>query len=331
MIMDLEGKSKKGGLFWITLYFATNLILTIHNKWVMSKMGFDFPWILTAIHITMSGIGSYILDSVQIGKRPSRLFGSREEIKSLLAFSFLYSLNIAVSNLSLTFVSLALHQVIRSSTPLFTVILDYFIRKRKVSRTEIFTLAPVVFGIVLATLKAPTNSQELKFDVAYMSALSITIFGVALSAIKGIATNVMLADSYNPLELIWKTAIFSSIQCVAFGYMVNEIDGIRAKCLSLHNPWPLAREVLFNGILAFLLNWVSFTANSKTSALSMTVAGNVKQALLIVFAIYIFNTKVSFLNTIGIVVTLLGGLWYSLIKYNGRNIQLPQAKDRQSV
>ena len=329
-IMDSTGKSKKSGLFWITLYFATNLMLTIHNKWVMSKTGFDFPWILTAIHITMSGIGSYFLDSIQIGKRSNRFFGSREEIKPLVAFSFLYSLNIAVCNLSLTFVSLALHQVLRSSTPLFTVILDYFIRKRKVNRTEIASLAPVVLGIVLATLK-PAKSQEQKFDVAYMSAISVTIFGVALSATKGIATNIMLAGPYNPLELIWKTAIFSSVQCVLFGYLMGEIEGIRYKCESLHNPWPLGREVLFNGILAFFLNWVSFTANAKTSALSMTVAGNVKQALLIIFAIYIFNTKVSFLNIVGIAVTLLGGLWYSLIRFKGRENQLLQAKDQQPV
>jgi drug/metabolite transporter (DMT)-like permease len=312
--MEPEERMKKRGFIWISLYFAANLMLTIHNKWVMSKTGFDFPWILTAIHITMSGIGSYILDSIYLGKRKSGTFGLKEETRALLAFSFLYALNIAISNLSLSFVSLALHQVIRSSTPLFTVIFDFFMRKQKIKRVEIISLAPVVLGVVLATIKQG-NSPELKFDIEYLLALSLTTFGVALSAMKGIATNAML-NEYNPLELIWKTAIFSSVQCVAFGYLAGEIKGIGIMADSLHDRWPLAREVLLNGFFAFLLNWVSFTANAKTSALTMTVAGNVKQALLIILAIYIFSIKVSFLNIIGIVITLLGGLWYSLLKYN---------------
>lgn len=37
--------------------------------------------------------------------------------------------------------------------------------------------------------------------------------------------------------------------------------------------------LMVNGFIAFLLNVVSFSANKKTSALTMTVAANVKQVL----------------------------------------------------
>lgn len=324
-IKCINGKEeKKRGFLWISLYFAANLLLTIHNKWVMSKSGFDFPWILTAIHISVSGIGSYFLDSFNttILRRNSLRqvivwMWTKEGTLRLLAFSSLYALNIAMSNLSLSFVSLALHQIIRSSTPIFTVIFDLTIRGKRTERREIISLVPVVIGITMATLRPEKPSNYIKIDVFYMYGLSLTIFGVALSAIKGIATNLMLSgpSCYSPLELIWKTAILSSIQCLLIGYFRGEIDGIRVRFSNIENPWGLGCHILMNGILAFLLNWVSFTANSKTSALSMTVAGNVKQALIILLAIYIFNTKISPVNSIGIGITLFGGIWYSYLKY----------------
>ncbi|KAJ3214395.1 UAA transporter [Clydaea vesicula] len=54
--------------------------------------------------------------------------------------------------------------------------------------------------------------------------------------------------------------------------------------------------LLVNGLLAFLLNFVSFTANKKTSALSMTVAGNVKQAMSIVLSVVLFGYVVTSIN-----------------------------------
>jgi hypothetical protein len=56
---------------------------------------------------------------------------------------------------------------------------------------------------------------------------------------------------------------------------------------------------------------VSFTANKKTSALTMTVAGNVKQVLSIVLAVIIFNLTITYMNLLGILLTLAGGAWYT--------------------
>jgi uncharacterized membrane protein len=72
----------------------------------------------------------------------------------------------------------------------------------------------------------------------------------------------------------------------------------------------LASGLLLNGVIAFGLNIVSFTANKKTSALTMTVAGNVKQVLSIILSIVIFDYVINEMNTFGIVLTLLGGVWY---------------------
>lgn len=322
------------GFLWISSYFSANLILTIHNKWVMTKSGFDFPWTLTAIHISLSGLGAYLLCKMNRKEEEteplipnnsastSTSSSSQNGKVKLALFSFLYAMNIAVSNLSLSYVSLALHQIVRSATPIFTVGLDYMVRSKNCTRWEMLSLLPVIVGIILATLKpsAPANDVRADNMVSYAYGITMTIFGVALSALKGIVTNAMLSgpQRYDPLELIWKTAILSSGQCLFFGVTSGELNGIYNLFHGSPAPWSIAGQVFVNGTLAFFLNWVSFTANAKTSALSMTVAGNVKQALLIILAIYIFNTHISSLNFLGIVITVAGGCWYSILKYRNQ-------------
>ncbi|KIO29807.1 hypothetical protein M407DRAFT_21057 [Tulasnella calospora MUT 4182] len=71
-----------------------------------------------------------------------------------------------------------------------------------------------------------------------------------------------------------------------------------------------ATVLLLNGIIAFLLNIVSLTANQKNGPLTMKVAANVKQVLTILLAIYMIHLTITPANTIGILLTLAGGAWY---------------------
>jgi hypothetical protein len=72
--------------------------------------------------------------------------------------------------------------------------------------------------------------------------------------------------------------------------------------------------VVGNGVLAFLLNVASFTANKMTGALTMTVAGNVKQCLSVVVGIWVFRLEVGWVHGVGILVALVGGVWYARIE-----------------
>lgn len=79
--------------------------------------------------------------------------------------------------------------------------------------------------------------------------------------------------------------------------------------------WLKAASLLVNGCIAFGLNLVSFTANKKAGALSMTVAANIKQVLTILFAVLLFNLNITFMNGAGILFTLAGGAWYGYVDY----------------
>lgn len=315
------GRAASEGALWIFFYFAANLCLTLHNKWVLSLLHFNFPWTLTAIHIGVSGIGSYLLLRHHYGIAPSAL--STTAIVRLALFSVLYTVNIAISNVSLAFVSLAFHQLVRSATPAFTILMELIMLHKGQPGRIYLSLIPVVLGIGLATIDEAA-------DIAFSpTGLLLTIFGVILSSLKGIVTNVLMVGplKLHPLEVIWRMSLPSVIQCLIYGGLFGELQRLGSFFFpERHLPttgeadavlfaYSATFKLLLNGLLAMWLNWVSFTANKKTSALSMTVAGNVKQALSIVLAIYIFNTRITRLNLLGIIATLIGGAWYSHESY----------------
>lgn len=99
--------------FWIALYFFFNLTLTLYNKSVLIQ--FPFPYTLTALHALCGTVGSFILLRLEPGQgrfslprmRPHSaipVLHGREKLV-LLAFSILYTINIAVSNVSLRLVT----------------------------------------------------------------------------------------------------------------------------------------------------------------------------------------------------------------------------------
>lgn len=173
----------------------------------------------------------------------------------------------------------------------------------------IVALIPVMLGVCLAT------ADEFGRRDFTMDGFWLTVVGVVLSAAKGIVTNRLLVGDLklHPLDLLWKMCPWSVLQCLIYATLFGELSQNGVERIGSMSSSQLT-SLLANGLLAFALNWVSFTANKTTSALSMTVAGNVKQALSIGLAVWIFKTPLSWVNTIGIVMTLVGGAWYSWLQ-----------------
>ncbi len=308
-------KPAKDGPFiiaiWVSLYFLASLALTIHNKWVLSKLNFRFPWTLTAIHVSVSGLGSWLMCKTMSMKHQKLDWLAW---KKLFSFSILYAVNIAMSNVSLAYVSLSFHQIVRSSVPAFILVLEVFWLSRTHSVGRKLSLIPLILGVALATVE---EFRDVNFTVL---GLFLTLLGVSLAAIKGVATNVLMVGplKMHPLQVISHMAIPATLQCIIYGGLAGELVSISRlvrdmneyNSLEFHPLWSLILKLSANGLLAFLLNWVSFTANQKTSALTMTVVANVKQVFSIALAVYIFQTEVTTAKLIGILLTLGGAFWY---------------------
>ncbi|KLO10773.1 TPT-domain-containing protein [Schizopora paradoxa] len=327
-------------LAWLTLYFFTNLGLTLYNKLVLVR--FPFPYTLTALHALCGSIGGYVLVECEVFE-PRKL--STRETVVLFAFSVLYTVNIAVSNLSLGLVTVPFHQVVRAATPIFVMGLSAVLFRKRFTTKKLISLLPVIAGVGFAT-----------FGDYYFTTwgLILTLLGTVLAALKTVFTNVLQSPppsfssttrltsnsssnsekqpssttllstsspslsstrlQLHPLDLLTRMSPLAFIQCVLVAFLSGELERVR-----LYSAREMSKAragaLLANGVLAFALNVVSFTANKRVGPLSMTVAANVKQVLTILFAVSLFDLTITPVNGLGIALTLLGGAWYASVEY----------------
>ncbi|KAI5450189.1 hypothetical protein NCC49_003338 [Naganishia albida] len=295
--------------YWLAWYFVFNLGLTLYNKVVL--VNFPFPYTLTGLHALSGCVGCYL--ALERGMfTPARLTSKENLI--MAAFSILYTINIAVSNLSLQLVTVPFHQVVRASTPLFTILISSIFFKGKFTVLKLVSLLPVIAGVGFAT-----------YGDYYFTAwgLILTLLGTFLAALKTVVTNVIQTGGggrlkLHPLDLLMRMSPLAFIQCVIYGILTGELSRVQ-RYGALEMTRGKATALLLNGVIAFGLNIVSFTANKKAGPLTMTVAANCKQVLTIAIAVVMFNLTINITNGIGILLTLIGGAWYGWLEYIERN------------
>ncbi|MCJ1249038.1 UAA transporter [Trapelia coarctata] len=286
-------------LIYLAIYLLLNLGLTLYNKEVMIK--FPFPFFLTALHAGTSFIGTYILMSkayfvpTQIGRPQYRVLG---------AFSLLYTVNIAISNLSLSMVTIPFHQTVRAISPVFTVFIYIFFFGHRYTKGIYISLIPVVGGVALAVY----GDYHLN-----LAGLFWTLLGAILASVKTVATNRLQTAGLhlNAIELLYHMSFWAVPQALMMAYIHDEHAAFIEYVLSSPEfGFKAVAVLLSNGAIAFFLNWASFTANKKVGALTMTVAANIKQVLTVVLSIAFWNLQVGLTNAVGIGMTLIGGVLY---------------------
>lgn len=247
---------------------------------------------------------------------------------TLLFFSFLYTINIAISNVSLKLVTVPFHQVIRATTPLFAMALNICLYNSKYPLMTYMALLLVVAGVGFATY-GDYFFKPMGFF--------LTLLGALLAALKTVITNRIQTGRLrlSPLELLYRMSPLAFVQTLIYAFLTGElstiykgfqiswypeavvaaVEGAAEQVLPEFVPSKdLFIKLALNGLIAFGLNVVSFTANKNTSALTMTVAANIKQVMTIILAIVFFNVAVNATNAFGIFLTLVGGAWYAKLE-----------------
>lgn len=325
--------------FWLIVWTANNIGVTLLNKAAFAKVDFHYPYFLSFVHMVCNSLGSQMVfhsirrDNLRlkatqsedgVPKQPGffqRVLGNitRKELdakgkRNILAFSVIFSLNIAIGNVSLRYVSVNFNQVMRSLVPALTIAMGIFLGK-PVSSKRRNAVIPVIIGVAMACFG----------DMSYTGlGFFYTILCITLAALKVVAAGEMLTGpaKLHPVDLLGHMAPLALIQCLVLSFLTGEVTSIigryraslesRAEQTAYEYYYP-AIVVILSGLLSFSLNICSLQANKVTSPLTLCIAANVKQVLMIGISTVIFGTIITAMNGAGIMVVLAGSGLYSYV------------------
>lgn len=311
----MYGDNQAGGYsllyqaFWLIVWCANNVGVTLINKMLFSIVDFPYPYALSAIHMAFNTIGAQMFFFSQRSSRPKALDTS--QMKTIYLFSIIFSLNIAIGNVSIRYVSVNFNQVMRSLVPIVVMSIGLLFQNKSYSSQRKWAVIPIVFGVALATFG----------DMRYTAiGIFFTVCCVILAALKVVLSGQMLTGDLklHPVDLIYKMAPLALVQLSLLSFLTGELDDIWANWNAYHQSG-VFHMCFISGVLSFSLNICSFMANKVTSPLTLSIAANIKQVLMILLSTVYFATPVSFVNGIGIIIVLIGGSRYSLVSVMENN------------
>mmetsp|Transcript_8676 Transcript_8676/g.14412 ORF Transcript_8676/g.14412 Transcript_8676/m.14412 type:complete len:383 (-) Transcript_8676:130-1278(-) len=319
---------KDNAMIWLIIWTANNVGVTLLNKSAFKLVDFKYPYFLSFVHMACNSVGSQLVfRSIAADNRRlrsdvtanpgifQRLLGkiARKELdqkgkKMIWAFSVIFSLNIAIGNVSLRHVSVNFNQVMRSLVPALTIVMGLALGKVISAKRQI-SVIPVIIGVAMACFG----------DMSYTPAgFFYTVCCILLASLKVVSSGEMLTGSLklHPVDLLGHMAPLALVQCLLLSFVTGEVAEIAARWDVDLSPsvsyWPMS-VVLLSGICSFSLNISSLMANKLTSPLTLCIAANVKQVLMIAVSTMIFNVDITPLNGAGIFVVLLGSGRYSYV------------------
>eukprot|EP01054_Gregarina_sp_Poly1_P000278 Gregarina_sp_Poly_1__277@NODE_1068_length_5192_cov_185_777756_g194_i1_p3_GENE_NODE_1068_length_5192_cov_185_777756_g194_i1NODE_1068_length_5192_cov_185_777756_g194_i1_p3_ORF_typecomplete_len395_score54_90TPT/PF03151_16/4_7e57UAA/PF08449_11/2_6e23Nuc_sug_transp/PF04142_15/2_9e05Nuc_sug_transp/PF04142_15/0_00052EamA/PF00892_20/2_5e06EamA/PF00892_20/0_029SLC35F/PF06027_12/2_9e03SLC35F/PF06027_12/2_9e06SLC35F/PF06027_12/0_24CRTlike/PF08627_10/7_7e06CRTlike/PF08627_10/9_7PUNUT/PF16913_5/0_1_NODE_1068 len=292
----LTGKEAKANIY-LLIWFTLNVVITLCSKAMFSSFKFPYPMMLTAVHCAVTGIGSQIA-SYSKCYPTSRI--SIRQVFGLLFFSFIFTINIWLSNYGLLVVSVPVHQVSRTTIPLFTMILSLLVYRESYPWRMVPSVLLVIAGV------AATVWGDL--ETTLYGGL-IVAAGCAFSSLKGLMSQKAQigAQGLETFDLLRVVCPLAVVELLVLGSLNGEVLTL----LREHEfSKPMGLNLVLQGVLAFSLNFVSFKCAALKNPLTMNIAGNVKQVITPLLSVWFLGGSLTTTLLIGLFITFAGAVWY---------------------
>nr|CAD1817252.1 unnamed protein product [Ananas comosus var. bracteatus] len=219
--------------------------------------------------------------------------------RSVVPIGALYALSLWFSNSAYIYLSVSFIQMLKALMPVAVYSVGVAFGKEGFRASAMANMLSISLGVAVAAY------GEARFDAR---GVALQLAAVAFEAIRLVLIQILLTSkgiSLNPITSLYYVAPAASSSSSSL------LPTLRAAASSFRPD-----VVVFgtNSVCAFALNLAVFLLVGKTSALTMNVAGVVKDWLLIAFSWSVIKDTVTPVNLFGYGIAFLGVAYYNHVK-----------------
>lgn len=277
---------------------------------------FECPLLLASVQFVLQWV---IVELMFVLQLPAWFFGIPTPTKgtgplsSFTAFHRFFfpsaatALDIGLSNLSLRFITVILATCVKSSAPLWTLLIAFVFQLETPSARLLVSILCLSGGMALAVLGESPNAFEpvgflLVFAASMLAGIRWVLMQLLLqgkSGIKGIESPLVLLKFLLPLM----AATLGTIALV-----IEDVSLLANSPYLSREYWYYTVGITFGmSILALLMTTFEFMLVRLTDAVTLMVIGLLKEASTVIASTYFFqNSRLTPMNALGFSLILLG-------------------------
>lgn len=271
---------------YVALWITLSALVILYNKWMLTSFKFDYPIALTMWHMAFCSGLAFSL--VKLGFVEPVSISRDMYLRAIVPIGALFAGTLWLGNAAYIFLSVSFIQMLKALMPVAVFLVGCTLGTEHYSGPTLLNMLIVSGGVAIASL------GELNFVTVgvVLQLLSIMAESTRLTLVQILLQRKGI--KLNPVSTLYYVApCCFAFLCIPF--VSIELPRImRAENINL-NPWVFVS----NATAAFALNMSVFLLIGKTSALTMNVAGVVKDWLLIGMSALIFHSPVTQLNLFG--------------------------------
>ncbi|MCO5560111.1 hypothetical protein L7F22_013718 [Adiantum nelumboides] len=263
-------------------------------------LNFQYPVFLTTFHMAFSTVGTrllarytHLMDGLaNVEMTPERWY------KNILPIGALFSASLVTSNMAYLTLSVSFIQMLKAFMPVAVLLISFVMGLKQPSGT----LLAIVFSISLGV--ATASYGEVDF---VMSGFLYQVMAIAFESSRLVMIQVLLQGlKMDPLVSLH---YFAPV-CAAINFVLLIFWEGFEPFLDLHRIGPFV--LLTNAAAAFCLNITAVFLIGAASSLVLTLCGVIKDILLIMGSVVLFNSVVTWLQIGGYSVALFGLVLFKL-------------------
>lgn len=307
-------------LVYLALWYFFSFCTLFLNKYILSLLEGE-PSMLGAVQMlstTVIGCGKMFVPC-PLYHHKSRTEYPSNFLMIMLFVGLMRFTSVVLGLVSLKNVAVSFAETVKSSAPIFTVIMSRLILGEYTGFWVNLSLFPVMAGLALCT------ATEISFNMlGFSAALSTNV----MDCLQNVFSKKLLSgDKYkfSPPELQFYTSAAAVIMLIPAWVFLMDLPLFGKSERNFRLSQDIVLLLLFDGVLFHLQSVTAYALMGRISPVTFSVASTVKHALSIWLSIIVFSNPITVVSAVGTVMVFVGVLLYNRAKQTQRNTLMQSA------